>query len=264
MLFVRSHLGRHAVVLFFSCACLGIDRLLSVQPENILNSRIFMFGADMSLRKIILKLLLAAQFATAAVAAPLQWNEKPYSHYSDQEPLAEMLKTLAANQGTPISLSDQVDDVVSMHYKNRTSVEIFKELIQTYGLIWYYDGESVFVYKEDEAKRGSVSMENMSPQEFSDALKRLEVLDDQFHWEISEVDNVIYFTGPERFVSSVLSMAQLMDSNASKRTKIFKWVDATGRVHYSNERPLSARGADKDIKTEERFPGFDVVDVVER
>ncbi|MGB0846220.1 MAG: DUF4124 domain-containing protein [Thiolinea sp.] len=218
----------------------------------------------MSLKKIKQLLLLIMCSWSAAQAAPLPWNDKPYSHYSDQEPLAEMLKTLAANQGTPITLSPKVDDVVSMHYKNRSSKEIFEDLVKTYGLIWYFDGEAVFIYKEEEARRGSVSMENMSPQEFSEALKRLQVLDEQFHWEVSEVDNVIYFTGPERFVSSVLSMAELMDSNASKRTKIFKWTDASGRIHYSNERPLSARGANKDVSTNERFPGFDVVDVVER
>ena len=104
----------------------------------------------------------------------------------------------------------------------------------------------------------------MTPSEFSEALKRLEVLDDQFHWEVSEVDNVIYFTGPERFVSSVLSMAELMDSNASKRTKIFRWTDDSGQVNFSNERPLSARNATKDVSTNERFPGFDVFDVIER
>lgn len=219
----------------------------------------------MLIRKIIPFLLPSVMYLSSVVdAAPLPWNDKPYSHYSDQEPLSEMMKTLAANQGTPITLSPKVNDVVSLHYKNRSSREIFKDLVKTYGLIWYYDGESVFVYKEEEARRGSVSMENMTPSEFSEALKRLEVLDDQFHWEVSEVDNVIYFTGPERFVSSVLSMAELMDSNASKRTKIFRWTDNSGQVNFSNERPLSARNATKDVTTNERFPGFDVFDVIER
>lgn len=212
----------------------------------------------------LLPVIICTSFLSCVHAASLPWNDKPYSHYSDQEPLSEMLKTLAANQGTPITLSPKVDDVVSMHYKNRRSRSIFDDLVKTYGLIWYYDGESVFVYKEEEARRGSVSMENMTPSEFSEALKRLEVLDDQFHWEVSEVDNVIYFTGPERFVSSVLSMAELMDNNASKRTKIFRWTDASGQVNFSNERPLSARTAEKDVSTNERFPGFDVFDVIER
>lgn len=219
----------------------------------------------LSNKKVFLSGLMVVFLGMQSVlAAPLPWNEKSYSHYSDQEPLSEMLKTLAANQGTPITISPMVDDVVSMHYRNETSRAIFDDLVKTHGLIWYFDGEAVYVYKEEEAKRGSVSMENMTPKEFSNALKRLEVLDDQFHWEVSEVDNLIYFTGPERFVSVVVNMAKLMDSNASQRTRIFRWVDAQGRVHYSNERPLDTSDVNKDVATNDRFPGFDVVDVIDR
>lgn len=217
----------------------------------MLSRRILLFGMAMCVCQMI-------------NAAPLPWNDKPYSHFSDEEPLAEMLKTLAANQGTPITISEKVEDIVSMHYKNKRSEDIFEDLAKTYGLIWYYDGEAIFVYKEEEARRGSVSMENMSPQEFSEALRRLEVLDDQYHWEVSELDNVIYFTGPERFVNSVISMAKLMDKQPKKRAQIYKWVDTNGRVNFSNERPLSSRGADKDVMANDRFPGFDVVDVIER
>ncbi len=217
----------------------------------------------MLLRKVLLCVLVVCSCQTGNTA-PLPWNDKPYSHYSDEEPLAEMLESLAANQGTPITVSEKVDDVVSMHYKNKPSKVIFEDVAKTYGLIWYYDGEAIFVYKEEEAKRGSVSMKTMSPSEFSEALERLNILDSQYHWEISEIDNVIYFTGPERFVDSVVSMAKLMDNKPKKRSKIFKWTDARGRVNFSNERPLSSRGSDKDIAAEDRSPGFDVVDVIDR
>lgn len=213
------------------------------------------------------KVLLCALIMCACQvgnAAPLPWNDKPYSHYSDEEPLAEMLGSLASNQGTPITISEKVVNVVSMHYKNKPSKEIFEDIAKTYGLIWYYDGEAIFVYKEEEAKRGSVSMTTMGPGEFSEALERLNILDSQYHWEVSELDNVIYFTGPERFVNSVVSMAKLMDNQPKKRSKVFKWTDASGRVNFSNERPLSSRGSDKDVATEDRFPGFDVVDVIDR
>lgn len=217
----------------------------------------------MLLRKVAFCVLLMCGYQSGS-AAPLPWNDKPYSHYSDEEPLAEMLQTLAANQGTPITISEKVVDTVSLHYKNKPSKTIFEDVAKTYGLIWYYDGEAIFVYKEEEAKRGSVSMQNMTPSEFSEALERLEILDKQYHWEVSELDNVIYFTGPERFVNSVVSMAKLMDNQPKQRAKIFKWTDANGRVNFSNERPLSSRGADKDVATEDRFPGFDVVDIIDR
>ncbi len=211
--------------------------------------------------RIFVLLLLMSQ---ACQAAPMAWSDRKYSHFSNQEPLAEMLQTLAATQDTPIIVSPKVDDVVSMHYKEELPESIFKDLIKTYGLIWFFDGETLFVYKESEAQRGSVSLEKMSPKAFTSALKRLNVLDNQFHWEISEVDNVIYFTGPERFVSAVLDMAKLMDKQQLERPQVYKWVDANGRVNYSNERPMDTFDVSKDVATKERFPGFDVVDVINR
>ncbi|HPY39039.1 MAG TPA: DUF4124 domain-containing protein, partial [Thiolinea sp.] len=116
------------------------------------------------------------------------------------------------------------------------------------------------------AQRGSVSMEKMTPQAFTTAMKRLGVLDNQYRWEISEVDNMIYFTGPERFVSSILDMAKLMDTQKAERPRVYKWVDASGQVNYSNERPKATNvDVGKDVATnKDQFPGFDVVDVINR
>ncbi len=215
----------------------------------------------MLVRVVAVLMLLIAQ---AGVAAPLTWGSKPYSHFSDQEPLSELLQTLASTQEVPIVVSQKIQAVVSLHYKERLPEDIFNDLVKTYGLIWFFDGETLFVYKEDEAQRGSVSLEKMSPQAFTAAMQRLSVLDSQYHWEVSEVDNVIYFTGPERFVSAVLDMAKLIDTQTLERPQVYKWVDAQGRVNYSNERPNDTYDKDKDVATKERFPGFDVVDVINR
>jgi type II secretory pathway component GspD/PulD (secretin) len=197
-----------------------------------------------------------------AFAAPLPWKDEKYSHFSDGEPLGEMLKTLASLQDIPIVISPKVKEVVSLHVIDRKPAEIFAELVRNYGLIWYYDKEALFVYKEDEVQTASVSMKTMSPQEFTNSLKRLEVLDERFQWEVSEVDNIIYLTGPERFVSSVLDMAKVMDTQDLSRRQIYRWKDKRGVVNFSSEDPVGHMDASWDVKTDEKFPGFDVVDVV--
>ncbi|MFZ1341824.1 MAG: DUF4124 domain-containing protein [Thiothrix eikelboomii] len=216
----------------------------------------------MLVRILVVFLLLLTK---AAWAAPLTWSQQAYSHFSDQEPLVDLLQTLASTQKVPVVLSPQIKDVVSLHYKQQLPEVIFDNLVKTYGLIWFFDGETLYVYKENEAQRGSVSLEKMTPQAFTTAMKRLNVLDSQYHWEVSEVDNMIYFTGPERFVSSVLDMAKMMDNQKLERPQVYKWIDAKGQVNYSNERPKSTNTeVNKDVATKERFPGFDVVDVINR
>lgn len=197
-----------------------------------------------------------------AIAAPVPWKPDNYSHFSDQEPLPELLKTLASLQDLPIVVSPKVKDVVSLHLQNRKPQEIFNELVKNYGLIWYYDKEALFVYKEEEVQSASVSMQKMSPQEFTNALKRLEVLEERFQWQVSEVDNIIYLTGPERFVSAVLDMAKVMDTQDLSRRQVYRWKDKEGVMNYSSEDPVGGLGSEFDVKTDEKFPGFDVVDVV--
>ncbi len=206
--------------------------------------------------------MLLLVVGSAVNAAPLPWKQEKYSHFSDQEPLSELLKTLAALQDIPIVVSPKVKDVVSLHVQEKQPEEIFSDLVRNYGLIWYYDKEALFVYKEEEVQTASVSMKKMSPQEFTNALKRLDVLDDRFQWSISEVDNIIYLTGPERFVSSVLDMAQVMDTQDLSRRQVYRWKDKGGVVNFSSQDPVGGLGANFDVKTDEKFPGFDVVDVV--
>jgi type II secretory pathway component GspD/PulD (secretin) len=178
----------------------------------------------MLVRILVVCLLLLTK---AAWAAPLTWSQQAYSHFSDQEPLVDLLQTLASTQKVPVVLSPQIKDVVSLHYKQQLPELIFNNLVKTYGLIWFFDGETLYVYKENEAQRGSVSLEKMTPQAFTTAMKRLNVLDSQYHWEVSEVDNMIYFTGPERFVSSVLDMAKMMDTQKLERPQVYKCQGAS-------------------------------------
>ncbi|MBO0614425.1 hypothetical protein J1836_16100 [Thiothrix fructosivorans] len=176
--------------------------------------------------------------------------------------MAELLKTLASLQDLPVVVSPKVKDVVSLHVQDKKPQEIFNELVKNYGLIWYYDKESLFVYKEEEVQTASISMKKMSPQEFTNALQRLQVLEERFQWQISEVDNIIYLTGPERFVSAVLDMAKVMDTQDLARRQVYRWKDKEGVVNFSSEDPVGGLGAQWDVKTDEKFPGFDVVNVV--
>ena len=223
-------------------------------------------GGFLAMHNIIRRLrwaILLLVFAGYAVAAaPVPWKKEPYSHFSDQEPLDELVKTLASLQDLPIVVSPKVKEVVSLHFQSRKPEDIFNELVKNYGLIWYYDKEALFVYKEDEVQTASVSMKTMSPREFTNALKRLQVLEDRFQWEASEVDNIIYMTGPERFVSAVLAMARVMDNQELSRRQVYRWKDKRGVVNFSSQDPVGGMGAEWDVKTDEKFPGFDVVDVV--
>lgn len=173
-------------------------------------------------------------------AAPLPWAESEYAHYSNQEPIRDLLSALSASQKTPIVISKKVDSVVSAYFKTNSAKQIFDDIVKTYNLSWYYDGDTLYVYTKDEVETGSVALKYISPKDFTRSMKRLGILDDHFYWVASDVDKMIYFKGPERFVSSVLEMSKVLDKKTAKREitgEIYKWVDKRGVVNFGSKLP---------------------------
>ncbi|MCK5902345.1 MAG: hypothetical protein KAG28_04285 [Cocleimonas sp.] len=181
-------------------------------------------------------ILLFSLCSSAVFAAELPWSNKRYSHFSDQEPLSALLSTLASSQSTQISVSKRIKDIVSVHFKERTTRSIFDELVKTHGLIWYYDGGVLYVSKKDEIQTGSVSLKYKTSKEFSQSLRQMGILDNHFYWVESEQDNAVYFKGPERFVSTVLKMVKVIDKRPN-RARIYKWTDKDGIPSFTSKMP---------------------------
>ena len=171
-----------------------------------------------------------------ATAKELHWDDSVYTHYSDQEPLVSLLEALASSQNTPIIMSEKIETTVSGYYKKMSPKEIFLKVIKTNGLVWYYDGETLYVEREDEMQTGSVSLSNVSASQFTSSLERLGILDHHYQWIASDVDRMVYFKGPEPFVTAVLEMSKVLDKPSS-RPQVYRWVDENGVTNFSTDMP---------------------------
>lgn len=169
-------------------------------------------------------------------AKELQWSDGEYTHYSDQEPLKSFLGALAASQKTPIIMSDKIDTVISGYYKKKTPKSIFLDVLKSNGLVWYYDGDTLFVEREEEMQTGSVSLTNVTASEFTSSLERLGILDHRYQWILSDADKMVYFKGPEPLVTAVLEMSKVLDKKVA-HTSIYRWVDDNGVTNFTSDAP---------------------------
>jgi hypothetical protein len=63
-------------------------------------------------------------------------------------------------------------------------------------------------------------------------------------------------------VNVVLDMAKVMDTQTTAKRQIYRWKDSRGVVHFSSEDPVSHVSPSWDVQKTDKFPGFDMVDVV--
>jgi type II secretory pathway component GspD/PulD (secretin) len=186
----------------------------------------------------LLLCLFTSLFVSSLVnAETLPWKNEKYTHYSEEEPLKDMLQAMASSQNTTAVISPKVDDIVSIYYKERYPQDILDELTKAHDLMWFYDGEALFIYKKAEAQTGSVSLKNLSVAEFSNTMRKLGILDDKFYWNELEEESLIQLKGPERFVTSVLQMAKIIDVPQATEEKIYKWKDENGTINFSGHNP---------------------------
>lgn len=177
-----------------------------------------------------------------AQAAELHWSANPYSHYSDQEPIGEVLKSLLAAQGIPLVVSDQVQDRVSARFEHKPPEQAFADLMQTYNLTWYYDGHVLYVYRLDEIRTASLRLQFISVADFRAALARLGILDSRFSWDSSEPDGLIRFAGPPALINLIQETAKALDRQTLPGVAVYKWEDPKGVMNFSSRPPAAAPG----------------------
>jgi hypothetical protein len=182
--------------------------------------------------------ILLVIFSFSSITYSDYWPDDTYTHFSKNEPLSEMLEAMALDQDLPIILSEKITDKISAYFRKKKTNEIFSILQRTYGLVAYFDGDALYVYKNDEVISKTITL-NKSPVKFLEkALFDTGAMDAKVKadvkWRINTKLNSVTFRGVRRFVDLTESLAKKLNSS----NYIYQWRDKKGRQHYSNDPPF--------------------------
>ncbi len=202
--------------------------------------------------------MLVSTLCLHVSAAELNWSTSPYSLYARQDSLRDILVDIASNEGVAVEVHELVDDVISVTFENRNRKEVFHELVEAYGLIWYYDGHRLYIDRVDNTAAETIKLNTISPEAFKRHLEKLGVIDNdnRFYWRAINQKGLIYISGPEPFVERVRDMSVLLDTRRARpSTTIYKWKDKKGITNYSSD-PPAASGKSTVIEIENHHPIF--------
>ncbi|MFC5606785.1 hypothetical protein [Variovorax soli] len=83
--------------------------------------------------------------AMPAAAAPAGFTNKPFVYRADDKKLSDVLQDFASSQGVPAVVDAGVTGSVNASINSQPE-EFLKAMSRTYGVIWYFDGTTLFVY----------------------------------------------------------------------------------------------------------------------
>lgn len=162
------------------------------------------FLATISFRRYCRWMLFSALLLGSALA----WGTL---YQAQDESLYTVLTALSEPLGLPIVVSREVARKrLSAALDFNAPQQTLEALALQQGLIWYSDGQALYVYDAGEAKNSAVTLRHISVDRLRSLMRRSGL--DESRYPLRESGaRTFYVSGPPNYVDQVLRLAQLMD-----------------------------------------------------
>lgn len=195
--------------------------------------------------RILVNLLCAAVLATTSLSAAAVHSglpDKKFVYRADGKKLAEVLQDFAASVSVPVVVDPAVDGTVSASFNS--TPEIFLNAIsKTYGVIWYFDGVTLFVYPSRVMQSRLFRMRGFDRNQVREMLDSFGQGDPRFPLRFNDADQTVFVYGPPRHIELVTSVLDALEQGSRERSGgsilvvPLKYAVAADRLSGANRLP---------------------------
>jgi type III secretion protein C len=163
----------------------------------------------------VLVLAFVALTWQPARAADLPWKQaRKFERVVEQKDLRELLREFTGGYGISVVIDPQVTGTVTGRF-TLTPQSTLDYLASTYGLVWFYDGNVLYISPADSVLSDVIALPAQSTQRTMRTLERLGLLDPRFPINFDEGSRVARVAGPRPYVELVRNTLRSIDSDAS-------------------------------------------------
>jgi type III secretion protein C len=137
----------------------------------------------------------------------IPWKDSNYYHFSKDQDLSELIKSFCSMQGIDIVVSEKVNDIVNGKFSNVAPKQFWHDMTQAYGLVWFFDGSILYVYKGNEIMS---KVWKMSPDEMRSLAKVMEQLgfsSSNFSFRPMEKSGILVVSGPPKLMEVISDLS---------------------------------------------------------
>ncbi|VEG97261.1 AscC protein [Aeromonas encheleia] len=179
--------------------------------------------APLSVQRLVRPFLWLCIGATAwlrpVVAQELDWIPMPYSYVAEGESLRDVLVNFGANYEVSVVVSDKVNDQVNGQFEHDEPLAFLQQLASLYNLVWYYDGNVLYVFKNSEVQSRLINLEQTGAAELKQALQRAGIWEPRFGWRPDADNRLVYVSGPPRYLELIEQTAVALEQQSQLRSE---------------------------------------------
>ncbi len=161
---------------------------------------------------------LSSALALAPGAHAADWTGKKFVYKAEGKKLAEVFQDFAASQEIPVVVDPAVAGVVNGSFSS-TSERFLSAMTRTYGVIWYFDGVTLFVYPSNVMQSRVFRLRGFGRNEVRDMLASFGMGDKRFPLRYNEVQGTVFVHGPPRHIELVQSAIETLEQGFTDRNQ---------------------------------------------
>ncbi|MEW9890211.1 MAG: EscC/YscC/HrcC family type III secretion system outer membrane ring protein [Candidatus Symbiodolus clandestinus] len=168
-------------------------------------------------------LSLLPLFVMAAVREPIHssspvWQGPAFFIVTRGMAVADILRDFGSNYRIPMVISEQVDDRFIGTLRHAKPEQLLHQLAHLYNLVWYYDGEAIYVYKTHEFTTKLITPDFLSAEQLQRSLQQAGVLNEyNCHLKVVQDFNAFELFGVPVCIQRVGHLVKELDSRAHQQ-----------------------------------------------
>ncbi|MDR2200929.1 MAG: hypothetical protein LBN94_02360, partial [Puniceicoccales bacterium] len=147
-------------------------------------------------------------FSEGDPADYIPWKTAEYYHFAKNQDLKELIRNFCIMQSMDVVISDTVNDTVNGKFSNITPYQFWKDIISAYGLVWFFDGSMMYVYKSSEVKASVYQMNRDEMRTLVRVIKQLKFLSSNVTFRPMETAGILVVSGPPKLISLIEELSK--------------------------------------------------------
>lgn len=166
--------------------------------------------------KLACAVLLLGVLNSQSVASSIPWKTSQFELSVDSKDLKDVLRNMGASQNVATWISPQVVGSVSGRF-SMSPQRFLETMAASFGIMWYFDGNILYVYGANESKNANFAMNYATPDALRRTLNNLHITDSRYPLRVDPATRFIAVSGPPRYVEQVIEVAQTIDKGSKTK-----------------------------------------------
>ena len=181
------------------------------------------------------------------------WLDRQFGYVANNESLRSLLYDFGTTLGVPVIVSARIDDIADDEVPVTSAERFLAEIHTRFGLIWVYDGTTLYLYDDTEAVSETVALPYAMRDTFKATVEAAGIKGVPLNWIFLPAQSAVQLSGPPRFVEWSKEVAEdLADAegplgsadDASFAIRIFEveygYVDQTANSASGAKAPITS------------------------